>query len=287
MTKSDRTRKTWPERAAAVAVIATLALLSPLLAQEGKQGADKGGAGSTAAARGLEIARAAEAADLGWKSSKSQLQMILQNRHGQKSTRDLHRRSLEVTDEKLGDKSIVVFDSPRDIKGTGLLSHTKVLEPDDQWLYLPALKRVKRISSANKSGPFVGSEFAFEDLLAQEVGKYDYYYLKEEQANDTACFVVRRVPRYKNSGYKKQIVWWDKAEHRVQKIEFYDRKDSLLKTLTYVGYKKYAEKYWRPDSMKMVNHQNGKQTQLKFSKWELDVGLSDSAFTPAKLKRAR
>ena len=181
----------------------------------------------------------------------------------------------------------MVFDSPRDIKGTGLLSHTKILEPDDQWLYLPALKRVKRISSANKSGPFVGSEFAYEDLLAQEVEKYDYKYLKDEKVNDLDCYSVERIPLYKNSGYTKQVVWWDKAEYRVQKVDFYDRKGSLLKTLTYKGYKKYAEKFWRPDAMTMVNHQNGKRTDLAFSNWELNAGLTESAFTPAKLKRAR
>ncbi|MEM7163834.1 MAG: outer membrane lipoprotein-sorting protein [Planctomycetota bacterium] len=261
----------------AYAALAIAVITSPLMAQ----------AQSDAQSKGLEIAKEAEARDLGWQGSKSKLQMVLQNRHGSKTTRELRRQSLEVTDEKLGDKSLVIFDSPRDIKGTALLSHTKVLDPDDQWLFLPALKRVKRISSANKSGPFVGSEFAFEDLLAQEVGKYEYAFLKEEKVDGQDCFVVRRIPRYKNSGYKKQIVWWDKAEYRVQKIEFYDRKDSLLKTLTYGGYKKYAEKYWRPDSMNMVNHQNGKQTLLQFQEWELGLKLTDSAFTPAKLKRAR
>ena len=74
----------------------------------------------------------------------------------------------------------MVFRTPRDIEGTALLSHAQILEPDNQWLYLPALKRVKRISSANKSGPFVGSEFAFEDFTALELNKYDYVWLSEE-----------------------------------------------------------------------------------------------------------
>ena len=84
----------------------------------------------------------------------------------------LSLRTLEVPDESVGDKSLIIFDSPRDIKGTALLSYAKILDPDDQWLYLPALKRVKRISSVNKSGPFVGSEFAFEDFTALELNKY-------------------------------------------------------------------------------------------------------------------
>ncbi|NIT13503.1 MAG: outer membrane lipoprotein-sorting protein, partial [Candidatus Dadabacteria bacterium] len=99
----------------------------------------------------------------------------------------------------LGDKSITVFDEPRDIEGTALLSHTKILDPDDQWLYLPAVKRVKRISSKNKSGPFVGSEFAYEDLLSQEVDKYNYKWLKDEKCGDLECHVVERYPLYENS----------------------------------------------------------------------------------------
>ena len=94
------------------------------------------------------------------------------------SVRELRRQVFESTEEGRGDKSIIVFDSPRDIGGTALLSHTKILEPDDQWLYLPALGRVKRISSGNKSGPFVGSEFAYEDLVSQEVDKYNYRWLR-------------------------------------------------------------------------------------------------------------
>ena len=87
--------------------------------------------------------------------------------------------------------------------GTALLSHTKILAADDQWLFLPALQLVKRISSANKSGPFVGSEFAYEDLASQELDKYDYRFLGEQPCGDLTCYVVERVPAYENSGYTK------------------------------------------------------------------------------------
>ncbi len=73
-----------------------------------------------------------------------------------------------------GDKSLFVFDEPRDVQGTAFLIHAHREDADDQWLYLPALKRVKRISSANRSGSFMGSEFAYEDMTAQEVEKFTY-----------------------------------------------------------------------------------------------------------------
>ena len=237
--------------------------------------------------RGKEIAVEADRRDLGWHDNKSVSKMILRNKHGQKSIRELRRHAFEINETGLGDKSLVIFDSPRDIKGTGLLSHTKILKPDDQWIYLPALKRVKRISSSNKSGPFVGSEFAYEDLLSQEVDKYSYKFLGDEKCSNLECYKVERIPLYKNSGYTKQIIWWDKEEYRIQKIEFYDRKNSLLKTLVYSDYKQYLDKYWRADLYSMQNHQNGKSTDFIFESWEFGLGQEENIFTPNRLKRAR
>ena len=237
--------------------------------------------------KGLEIAQEVDRRDLGWGDESNQLEMILKNRNGDTSTRVVRRQVLETNEDGVGDKSIVVFDSPRDVNGTALLSHTKILDPDDQWLFLPALERVKRISSANKSGPFVGSEFAFEDLVSQEVGKYEYEWLRDEPCGDLQCHVVQRIPLYENSGYTRQIVWWDNAEFRFQKVEYYDRKDSLLKTLTYHGFQQYAGQYWRPDRMAMENHQTGKSTDLIFSDYVFGAGLDESAFTPNRLRRVR
>ncbi len=237
--------------------------------------------------QGKAVAEEADRQDFGWHDNASIMRMVLRNRSGQESVRELRRRVLESTERERGDKSVIIFESPRDIQGTALLSHTRILEPDDQWLYLPALKRVKRISSGNKSGPFVGSEFAYEDLVSQEVDKYEYRWLRDEQCGDLECAVVERYPRYENSGYTRQIVWWDKEEYRVQKIEYYDRKDTLLKTLTYHDYQEYAGEYWRPGRMAMVNHQNGKSTDLVFEEWTFGAGVSDNEFTASRLRRAR
>ncbi len=116
-----------------------------------------GTAGAVFAAgdRGFEIAARSDRTDLGFGDSEVELKMVLRNAAGQESSRSLRITTLEKPDESVGDKSLVVFDTPRDIEGTALLSHAKILDPDDQWLYLPALKRVKRISSANKSGPAI------------------------------------------------------------------------------------------------------------------------------------
>ncbi len=133
----------------------------------------------------------------------------------------------------------------------------------------------------------MGSEFAFEDLSSFEVEKYTYKYLRDEACDLGQCFVIEQYPVDKNSGYTRRVVWLDQAEYRTEKVEFYDRKDSLLKTLTFDGYQQYLGKYWRADVQTMVNHQNGKGTDLEWSGYTFRTGLKDSDFNKNTLKRAR
>ncbi|MGI9305644.1 MAG: outer membrane lipoprotein-sorting protein [Gammaproteobacteria bacterium] len=236
--------------------------------------------------KGLAIAVAADERDAGFGDFTADMIMTLKNRRGEESVRNIRIRTLEVNGD--GDKSLSVFDRPRDVKGTAQLTFSHGLEPDDQWLYLPALKRVKRINSKNKSGPFMGSEFAFEDLGSQEVEKYKYKYLREEACGDGwECHVMERYPQYEHSGYTRQIVWIDKAEYRAVKAQFYDRKDALLKTLEWSGYQEYIGRYWRADEMFMQNHQNGKSTLLQWSSYTFKTGLSDKDFNANTLARVR
>jgi outer membrane lipoprotein-sorting protein len=238
-------------------------------------------------AEGEAIAREWDRRDLGFGDTKAELKMTLASRKGLTSERLMRISTLEAPDANEGDKSLVIFDSPRDIRGTALLSYAHILEADDQWLYLPALKRVKRISSRNKSGPFVGSEFAYEDITAQELGKYGYKWLRDEPCGDLHCFVIERRPLYEKSGYTRLITWYDKAEYRMQRVDYYDRKDALLKTLTLGGYRQYLGKYWRAHDLLMVNRQTGKQTRLEYRNYLFRTGLKDRDFTRNTLKRVR
>ena len=235
--------------------------------------------------KGLAIATEADKRDTGFGDSVAELTMELRNKNGDSSIRVLRTQTLEVQND--GDKSLSIFDKPADVKGTAMLTFTHPVSSDDQWLYLPALRRVKRISSANKSGPFMGSEFAYEDLSSQEVEKYHYRWLRDEIYNDVDCFVIERFPIYENSGYTKQVVWIDKAEYRLQKIEFYDRKNALLKTLTAGKYEKYLQRYWRAMELVMVNHQTGKNTRLVYDNYQFRTGLRAADFNKNALKRAR
>jgi len=235
--------------------------------------------------KGMEISLESKTRDTGWTDFTADMLMVLRNEQGQESVREVKMKSLEV--ETDGDKSLTVFNQPKDVKGTAFLSYSHSIGADDQWLYLPALKRVKRISSRNKSGPFMGSEFSFEDLSSFEIDKYTYHYLGDEVVAGMDSFKVEQYPVDENSGYSKRIVWVDKQEYRIVKVEFYDRKKSLLKTLSYNDFKLYLDKYWRANTSSMENHQNGKSTELKWNNYVFKTGLSDNDFSRNSLKRVR
>ena len=240
--------------------------------------------------KGLAIAIEADRRDDGFGDYTATMNMTLKNRHGDSSTRRLRIKNLEVTGD--GDKSLTIFDNPRDVKGTAFLTFTHKSGPDDQWLYLPALKRVKRISSSNKSGSFMGSEFAYEDLSSQEVEKYTYKWLRDEGCpgedfRELTCFVVERYPVDPNSGYTRQVGWMDTTEYRTVKIDYYDRKNTPLKTLTLKGYRQYLKKFWRADEMYVINHQTKKSTLLVWKDYSFKTGLKTKDFNKNALKRAR
>jgi outer membrane lipoprotein-sorting protein len=233
--------------------------------------------------KGLEIAKEADSRDEGFGDSRSEMVMILRNKRGQESKRELEIRTLEVKGD--GDKSMTVFHTPRDVRGTAMLTFSHPVEADEQWLYLPALRRVKRIASNNKSGPFMGSEFAYEDFASQEIEKYTYKYLKDEKVDGVDCFLTEQYPVSKDSGYTKLQAWIDKDEYRMRKIDFYDRKGKLLKTLTPTEYKQYLGKHWRAHKLNKVNQQTGKSTELIWSEFKFKTGLKDGDFTRTRLQQ--
>ncbi|PDH43917.1 MAG: outer membrane lipoprotein-sorting protein [Flavobacteriales bacterium MED-G15] len=231
--------------------------------------------------KGAQIVAAAIEADRGFGSSTVDLKMVLKNKNGQISERTLSNKTLELDED--GDKSMIVFTSPKDIKGTSTLTFTHKVGADDQWLFLPSIQRTKRISSSNKSGPFVGSEFAYEDLSSVELEKNTYKFLKQEGD----LLYVEQDPVDPKSGYKKRIAVYNKAkDYRLEEIEFYDRKGALLKTLTYTDYKLYKDKFWRANKFEMVNHQSKKETLLFFNNYNFEVNLKEGDFTEIALRRA-
>lgn len=229
-----------------------------------------------------EIALKNEAVMSGFEDSISTMEMTLINARGQKKVRTMRMKVLEGKDE---DKSLMEFLTPSDVKGTKFLTYEHVDRDDDQWLYLPALKRVKRIASRNKSGSFMGSEFAYEDLSAFNVKKYKYEGEAEEVTIDGAeMYKIFSIPISKYSGYTKLISWSDKKTSLIQKMEYYDRKKQLLKTAYFSEYKNFDGVY-RIGKIVMKNIQNDKTTILVWSDEKIKNGLKDKDFHKRYLKR--
>ena len=239
------------------------------------------------AARGAAIAAENDKRDKGWGDARADMKMVLTNASGETSERALQFMMLENPDAGDGNWSLMTFDLPRDIEGTALLTYSHAKDADDQWLYLPAVKRVKRISSSNKAGAFVGSEFAFEDFSTQQMSRFDYTWLRDEPCDDRTCHVIERKPLYEASGYTRELVWVDTTDYQFRKIDYYDRKDALLKTLSLTSYTLYENKFWRPLELTMTNHESGKATKLIWTAYKFHTGLTKDDFTTASLERAR
>ncbi len=235
--------------------------------------------------KGLRIALEASASNEGFGDFSAGLTMVLRDRQGRESVRQMRFKVLEVPDD--GDKSLFVFDQPRDVQGTALLTHAHISTQDDQWLYLPALERVKRISASTRSGSFMGSEFSYEDMSSPEVEEYTYNYLRDEPCGEFTCTVTEQFPLDEKSGYSRKVIWQDTVELRTWKMELYDRRDAHLKTLTFANYQQYLDKFWRADEQTMVNHLTGASTVLHWTDFQFGTDLDDGEFTQTALRRIR
>lgn len=232
------------------------------------------------AERGRAVAAAADRSDLGFRTSRVTVRMEIADRRGRTRARELELRTLERESDQVGDKTLIIFRAPADISRTALLSHAALLDDDQQWLYLPRMGRVKRISGANKSGAFVGTEFSFEDLTAQELNKYDYRWLRAETQQQPVTDVVERIPRYKRSAYTKQTVWFARSHGQPLRIDFFGRNGAEHKRLHFEDYRAY-DGIWRAHRMHMTNLRTGKTTTLHFG--DYDFALD---YTPRDFQRA-
>lgn len=231
----------------------------------------------------LEVAQKSDEVMSGFKDSKSKMTMKLVNAKGQTRIRQMQSKSLELDG---GDKSLMEFLSPADVKGTKFLNYEHAKKDDDQWLYLPALKRVKRISSKNKSGAFMGSEFSYEDVSSFNIEKYDYKNeeVKETKLNEKNVYVVERYPNYKYSGYTKQVSYVDAKTFLTLQVDYYDRKKSLLKSAYFSDYKLINGVY-RNGKIHMKNFSNSKQSILVWEEESIKNGLTNKDFHKRVLKK--
>jgi len=221
----------------------------------------------------------------GYIDLSADIEMILLNQNGNKKNRYLSITSIEKI--PLGDKRMYAFKSPSDVKGTTVLIHSNVTVDDSQWIYLPAFKRVKRVSTSNKKTPFVGSQFTYEDLSSQEKEKYVNEYIGEIKCGHKKCFKVKRTPKYNHSGYSHLISYIDKNSYRYVKIDYMSKDNRLIKTQIFLDYKLYNNRFLIANKLKMTNHLSKKITIMKWTNVKLNNHFMESGFSRNALRRMR
>ena len=233
--------------------------------------------------RGLDIALETERRDRGFENYKVIGQMTMKSPSGDTAKRQFTMYTLEIQDD--GDKRLVRFVEPRDLAGMVSLTYSHGLAPDDQWLYLPALRRTKRLAARDKTGSFAGSEFAFEDIGTWEVKKYHYEYLQDENLDGHATFKVENTPAYPYSGYHRVIEWVDQEIHQPRRLLYHDVADRPLKELRFYKYRQFLGRYWRPMKTVMTNLQTGAQSTIEWSEYQFQTSLQENRFNANALRR--
>lgn len=218
----------------------------------------------------------------GYGDSQSKFVATVTEADGTRKTREIRLKYLENSPD--GNKRLIILDKPKDLKRHAMLTISHKNGTDEQWVYDPENNQIKRILSNNAYTPFYGTDISFEDISSQDVKKYDYRYEKDATYEGNLCYVVNRFPKDRYSGYQRLETWIDKSTYLVHKIDYYDHDGNLLKTLMLDDYQRYNEKYWRAGEMLMRNHQTGRSTQLVWSEYRFDTGLTEADFSLNSLK---
>ena len=216
---------------------------------------------------------------------RSIMKMTLINKRGK--TRE---RSVLMYSKKYGEdgKSLMYFQSPGDVKGTGFLAwdYDDPKKDDDQWLYLPALKKSRRISGSSKNDYFMGTDFTYDDMGDRNVDEDTHKLLREEELDGYKCWVVESTPKEEDYMYSKRISWIRQDALVAAKVDFYDQKGGHLKTLT-VSDVREQDGIWTSFRMEMENFQKEHKTIIEMLEVQYNIGLEDSLFRVSTLERGR
>lgn len=196
-------------------------------------------------------------------------------------------RKVKVWQKDYGksDKSLMRFLEPADVRGTGFLVWEHEAKDDDQWLYLPAFKKVRRISTKEKEKSFMGTDFSYEDIGSHDLNDYNYTLLRSETFNDQDCYVIESVPKpEKKKSYSKIISWIRKDIFIAIRIDFYDKKGEFLKKLHAFNIGK-IDGIWTTKRMEMENVQKKHITVLEFENIKYNIGLKNNIFTERNLTK--
>jgi outer membrane lipoprotein-sorting protein len=221
-------------------------------------------------------------------TEENTMTMELINSSGQKRIRSVLRFSRKDGDSNT--QMLIRFLSPADVRGSGYLSISHSENGESRYLYLPALKKARRISAGEDSDSFMGSDFTYEDLDEIDLDKFSFTLAGDEKVDDTECFKVEAVPgeaTKKTSGYSKRIYFVSKTTFVIRRVDFYDRRNVLFKNLILKDVRQvYGDSLYRPCIWTMQNFKTKHQTVLKFEYFKINGEVSDDLFTVRSLERA-
>jgi len=204
------------------------------------------------------------------------------------------RKIAQVTKlEDNGDteKKLIRFLEPADVKGTGLLIFDYKEKDDDMWLYMPSLRKIRRIISSEKAKSFMGSEFSYADMTPPILDNFNYKILNEENINGILCWKIESIPLDEDvadeNGYSKKISWIAKSDYVPRKAIYYDLDEELYKELTIFEIREMdsVKKKYRAIHLQMDNIQNGRKSVLIINKIILNPNVKNDYFTSRYLER--
>lgn len=222
-------------------------------------------------------------------SERVDAKMVLQKLGGEAQVRKLTTHTL--FDDDKGDKMRVRFTAPANVKGTALLTLEDPKSDDnEQWLYLPAFRKTRRIGQSELGDRFVGSDIFFEDLQQREIEDYRYKILKSEVHDGQDCWVIESVPLKpkvkKESPYGKSHIWLRKDNQFIVMIRFFDKRLRPLKELRAEGLKQTSGQAWRADKTTFVDNQRKHRTVLIVEKREVNIAIAEALFSKHTMERA-
>jgi outer membrane lipoprotein-sorting protein len=213
-----------------------------------------------------------------------ELMLLVDVKSGAKEKREVKRYAKEMDNDL--NRYLVVFTAPADIKGTALLTHEHENE-DDQWMYMPAVKKMQRIAKASKKSYFMGTDFTYEDMEPEEIENFNYKILRMETVDHVEprkdCYVIESIPANReikhSSAYSRRILWVDSGNFVTLKIKFYDRRNRLIKTQKSLEIQRISGTVYRPMKIIMDNHKKKHKTLSLVKKRELNEAIDDKVFT--------
>ena len=196
-----------------------------------------------------------------------------------RETRNYWRDARGTGDGKLHSQRLIVFEQPPDVKDTAFLtwSANDATADDDQWIYLPALRKVRRIAVGDRGASFVGTDFCYDDLADRLVEADEHRLLRSEERDGERYYVVESTPRRKPAPYQRRVVFVNAGNFTIPRIEFYAPSGEREKTLEVLWHE--VQGIWTWESLEMSNVRSGHRTRVEIDQVTYDRALGEDLFT--------